>query len=266
MLHRELVRGLCILLVLCVCLPMIGTAQNAVFSFTTGTSEDEAAIRKTISADDFSAQTAANLDWENAVGGRYNDLQKLKAFVGTGLKRIQGSAAYTRLETKIRFIDPSVAVADEYWCLVGQIDPGTGKPIHDRWGRTTYVLKKSNGIWTLVLERIADLVSPWYQHFTSLPSPAPIAAATLARYTGTYEAKSGLAYEISVAGDRLTVKAPGVVGVAIPQSESEFYYFRDQSDPGNHRFIKFSTSPDGIMTATIAGPENDRPLSLKKMR
>jgi hypothetical protein len=153
-----------------------------------------------------------------------------------------------------------------YFQTAGQVEPATGNTLPDRWIRTTSILEKNNGSWAEILVRVADLRQPWYQHFTTLPSPVSVPTSTLALYAGRYRATPQFTYEISLEGDRLAVKTPAGIGVAIPRSDSEFFYFGDRSVPGNYTFIKFSKAPDGTMTLTESGPRNDRPVMVKKIR
>ena len=166
---------------------------------------------------------------------------------------------HDELETKIRFVAPTVAVVDVYSHLVGQKDSFTGQPGADRWIRNTYVVTKSNQQWTVVLQRIADLRSPWYPHGNAFPPAAPVSPAVLESYQGTYAARPDAVFEVLPEGDHLGVKSNGVAGVAIPRSDTEFLYFRDSSDPGNNSFWVFSKAADGTMTLTASGAQNDHP-------
>ena len=248
-----------------------GAAQGAPPSFAPGTvvpgtAADEAAIRAIIAApDSLDAHTAADVDWENAFGGRFTDRARRDAFMKARLAPTMTAAADTTFETKVRFVTPAVAVADVYWKVVGQRDPERGTTLPDRWIRTTLLFTKAAARWTLVLQRIADLRAPWYPHFTALPPAAAVAPAMLARYAGTYQAPSRGTYVVAPAGDRLTVRGPDGAGVAIPRSATEFYYFRNATDPGNHRILSFAPAPDGTLTLTEAGPGNDRPIALRRV-
>jgi hypothetical protein len=74
------------------------------------------------------ARVSPALDWENAFGIRYTDLKKRDAFYAQIVKPLQTSDTDTTLEIKIRALAPGVAVADEYWHIVGQLDTTTRKP------------------------------------------------------------------------------------------------------------------------------------------
>ena len=244
------------------------TAQVASPSFVTGSAEDEAAIRKVLAQKRALTEEhrAPDIDWENAFGVRFDNREKLDAFTNKQLAPTLASAATATLEVKIRFLEPSLAIADMYSRTAGQVETATGKSLPDRWVRVTSILKKTDGSWSEILLRIADLRQPWYEHFSSLPKPVSIPAPTLAQYAGTYEASPGALYEISVDGSYLAVKTVSGTGIAIPRSDNEFLYFRDRSVPGNYTFVRFLKSLDGTMTFTESGPGNDHPLSLKKIR
>ena len=265
MLFRELSPVLCLMLALVIYQPSRVTAQVPRQSFVTGAAEDEAAIRRVLALGPESKQHAAvDLDWENAFGVRFNSFDTLNAFLTKRLGPTEANATLTTLETKIRFVDPSIAVADAYIRLVGQINRNTGKTLPERWIRETYVLKKFGDNWILILERVADLRAPWYRHFTSLPSP--VSVSTLGLYVGTYEARPGLRYQISRDVSHLVVKTSEGTGIAIPGSDTKFFYFRDPSVPGNYHLFIFSKLPDGTITFTESAPGNYRPISFKKIK
>jgi len=88
------------------------------------------------------------------------------------MKEADGST----LEVNVRLVEPTIALTDEYWHVVGQIYAGETQPGPDRWGRTTYGFKKENGAWTAVLERVADLRLPYCQHYSSRPAPVPVSS------------------------------------------------------------------------------------------
>jgi hypothetical protein len=266
MIYRSLTRILCLLFVIGCCVSTRGTAQASASSLAAETrKQDETEILKIFAEGALWERSAADLDWENAFGVRFHNMKDLRAFVETRVMKLSTAATTNdQLETKINFIGPAIAVVDVYSHLVGQIDANTGKPGADRWIRNTYVLTKSDRQWTIALQRIADLRSPWYRHLTALPAAVPVPAATLASYAGIYEARPDLIYEVSPEGDHLTVKTQGGAGIAIPQSNNEFLYFRDPAVPGNHRFLTFSKSSDGGVTFTEAGRANDHPILFTK--
>jgi hypothetical protein len=159
-------------------------------SFAVGTPADEAAILAS-GQETVAGHRAPNLDWENAFGIRYDDLAKREAFYGAVVAPLQKSTTDTVLETRIRFLTPTVALADTYEHLVGQLDVATHVRGADRWIRATDILKKENGAWTLVAGRIADLRYPWYRHYDAIPSAAPLPANVLAAYAGAYTRADG---------------------------------------------------------------------------
>ncbi len=217
-------------------------------TFATGTADDEAAIRaivKASAANTSDSHVASNLDWENAFGVRYFDLKKRDAFYHTVVSPLQKDAADSTLEIKVKFLEPNVAVADEYWHIVGQIDEATSKPGADRWGRTTYIFKKQDGVWLEAMERVADLRLPYYHHYDKLPAPFAVAPDTLASYAGTYEAVRGRNLAtVTLSGDRLQVNLRGRQRTAIPVSETEFLLF-DPSDLADYLKLQFAKDPDG---------------------
>jgi hypothetical protein len=197
------------------------SAQTKTGSFVAGTKEDETAIRAIIQsadADQTDPHMAADLDWENAFGIRYFDLKKRDAFYGEIVKpQMKNVTDSSTLEVKIKFIEPTVAVADEYWHLAGQVYAGETKPGPDRWGRTTYVFKKEDGVWTEVLERVADLRIPYFKHYDAIPAPVTVSPEILATYAGSYQKSSGeKVVEVTVKGDRLSIVRKGKTYVGIP--------------------------------------------------
>ncbi len=227
-------------------------AQTAIFP--TGTKEDEAAIRAIVAASSAGApdpRMASNLDWENAFGLRYFDLKKRDHFYHDVVSPLQKDAANTTLEVKVKFIEANVAVADEYWHVVGQIDQETNKPGADRWGRTTYILKKQDGVWMEVMERVADLRLPYYKHYDALPAAFPVPQETLASYAGTYEAVRGRNLAVvTVSGDHLLVTLRGRKRTGIPVSATEFLLF-DPDDLSEYLKLQFAKEADGNTSAAL---------------
>ncbi len=77
---------------------------------------DEEAIRAIVeSRDKQVVHSAPDLDWENAFGVRKNTLSELQAFLDEHLAPTLTEAQRTILETRVRFITPDLALADEYW-------------------------------------------------------------------------------------------------------------------------------------------------------
>jgi ketosteroid isomerase-like protein len=230
-------------------------AQAAGANFATATVEDEAAIRaivKASSAGTSDVHIAADLDWENAFGIRYFELKKRDAFYKDVVAPLQKDAADTTLEVKIRFVEPNVAVADEYWHVAGQIDQATNKPGADRWGRTTYILKKQDGAWTEVLERVADLRLPYFKHYDAMPKAFPVPPETLVSYAGSYEAVRGRKLaDVTVSGDHLQVTVRGRQRAAIPVSATEFLLF-DPDDLAQYWKLDFAKESDGNLSAALS--------------
>ena len=233
----------------------IAVAQSQSGSFVSGTPTDEAAIRAIVasqSADREDPHVAADLDWENAFGIRYTNLEKRNRFFNTYIKSQFKDATNTSLEIKIRFVEDTLAVADEYWHVAGQVYAGETKPGADRWGRTTYILKKVNGMWTEIMERVADLRSPYFQHFDALPTPAHVEVATLASYAGSYTADRGMpAFVVTASGDRLTMTSTRGTFVGIPTSSTDFLGF-DPSDLADYYRISFQSVPNSVGTTATS--------------
>jgi hypothetical protein len=232
-----------------------------------GTQEDEAAIREIVKASSAgkpNPHIAVDLDWENAFGARYNDLKKRDAYYSSVAAPLEKDDTNTTLEVKVKFVDPSVAVADEYWHIVGQIDQRTNKPGADRWGRTTYLFKKQDGVWTEVLERVADLRAPYYKHYDKLPQGVPVSPQILASYSGAYESARGKRLaDVSVAGDHLEVTTRNGKFVAIPTSNTEFLDF-DPNDLADYQRITFAVQDDGSVLFVLLDESGEKILDARK--
>ena len=227
----------------------VALAQTApTSSFVQGSAQDEAqilAILKDSSGDMPNTHMAADLDWENAFGIRYTDLKKRDTFYHKYVTPLQKDDTQTTLEVKVRFIAPDAAVADEYWHTVGQLDMNTHKPGPDRWGRTTYIFTKKAGVWTDVLERVADLRLPYYKHFDALPKAAVLPAGTLEKLAGKYQfTDDHLPITITMEGDHLLYAGPRRTYVAVPVTATEFLLF-DPKDLAEYSKITFSADPAG---------------------
>ncbi len=230
--------------------------QSQPYAFATGTADDEKEIRdvmKVIAAEGSDARIASNLDWENAFGIRYTDLAKRDAFYKEVVKPLQKDDTDATLEVKIRFIKPDVAVADEYWHIVGQLDVETRKPGPDRWGRSTDMFVKQNGHWLEVHERIADLRLPYYRHFDAMPAAVPVPADTLASYAGTYARVEDPTHKITIAMVSGGLQAQGAHYrfVLVPTSVTSFLVFLPD-DLSEYYKYDFSTGADGATTITIS--------------
>jgi hypothetical protein len=210
-------------------LPAFFLVQAHAATPAANTASDEAAIRAIIAADDAGRpdpHVAPQMDWENAFGVRYTDAagrDRLLHYVAT---KLQAHATSEVLETRIAVLDPAMAVADEYWHVVGQIVQETNKPGADRWGRTTYILRKQPAGWSLVAERIADLRAPYYHHYSALPQSVAVPPAILASYAGTYLTSDGkIDSHVSVAGDHLLVQVNDTTEIGIATSANDFLVF-----------------------------------------
>ena len=237
-------------------------AQSHSNSFIQGTPADEAAIRSIVasqSADKEDPHVAADLDWENAFGIRYTDLKKRNDWFNANIKSQFKDATNETLEVKIRFLDPSVAVADEYWHVAGQVYSGETKPGADRWGRTTYIFKKESGAWIEVMERVADLRAAYFKHYDALPAATPVDPKTLASYAGKYVAGEQQLAEISVSGDHLRVLRHDQTFMAIPISSTEFLSF-NPDDPASYLKMTFAAAHSAsreAVTLTLSRPSGD---------
>ena len=98
---------------------------------------------------------SAALDWENAFGHRIVCLDSVRRFLAARVAPGMRTAHDTTLRVTVVHLAPDVAVADEYWKLVGQTD-STGTVLADRVGRTTYVFVHDTA-WRVVLQRVADI-------------------------------------------------------------------------------------------------------------
>lgn len=250
------------IVVFAVCLLASRCHGQSTGSFVNGSKEDEAAIREIVksqAADKPNPRVAADLDWENAFGIRYNDLKKMRAFYGEVVTPLQKDDTDTTLEVKVKFLSSDIAVADEYWHIVGQLDYKTKQVGPDRWGRTTYIFKKENGSWTDVMERVADLRSPYYKHFDELPKAAALPAGLLASYTGAYGQVGGAKLvDVNVNGDHLSVVSKRHSKVAIPTSTTQFLLF-DPNDLAEYAKVTFIPGNDGRMTLSVK-TESDEPI------
>ena len=234
---------------------LIATAASATTpaSSIPGAPADEAAIRAIFLSEDKagSAHRAADLDWENAFGVRYTDLAKRDAFYGANVTPLQSASVERRLEVKIRFFNPTLAVADVYKRRVGQLDVATHKPGPDRWLRVTAVLEKCDGAWIEVLERIADLRLPWYVHYDAIPAAVPVPAQTLARWAGAYHDVAGQPYAtVSVAAGHLVMDTGRRSYVVVPTSADAFLSF-DPDDLAEYDKIAFATDSAGHVKLTL---------------
>ena len=237
-----------VLILIALTLPVALSAQSPSNSFVAATSADEAAIRAIVTSQSASQEdphVASDLDWENAFGVRFINLKKRNDWFNTNIKSQFKDATDETLEVKIRLLEPTVAVADEYWHIAGQVYAGATKPGADRWGRTTYIFKKENGTWTEVMERVADLRGTYFKHYDKLPAAVPLPAATLTSYAGTYEVAPGRTFTIEVFGDHLSLTSRGKTYTAIPASPTEFLGFQGD-DTSSYQKLSFTIAPGAM--------------------
>jgi hypothetical protein len=247
----------------------LATAQAAPAPPPASTASDTTAILAMLRGNNDelpASRVSPDLDWENAFGIRYTSLKKRDAFYGAVVTPLQQHDTDTTLEAKVKLITPDVAVADQYWHVVGQLDINTHKPGPDRWGRTTYVFKRQSGQWIEVLERVADLRYAYYHHYDALPKPIAVPAATLAAYAGTYEFIDDHKQRIiAVDHDHLTFASPKRTRIAIPVSATDFLLF-DPDDLAEYNKLHFSTDPKSGTRITIADEIGEVGGTLGKLR
>ena len=130
-------------------------AQNKALQ-PNGTAADETSITQMLTPWGSTQVYSSNVDWENAFGRRFDDLKTLNQFKSEILAPTIKNAEKTTLSLRVEVLSADIAIADRYWLLTGQIDD-SGKKLADRHGRTTYVIRKVEGKWVIVVERIADL-------------------------------------------------------------------------------------------------------------
>jgi len=210
------------------------------------------AIVQDSSASKPNPHVAPNLDWEDAFGVRYTDLKKREAFYAAVVAPLQKNDTGGTLEIKVKFIKPDIAVADEYWREIGQLDVVTRKPGPDRWGRTTYFFTRNAGQWTEILERVADLRYAYYHHYETLPVPVPVRPSILAHYAGTYIVTDDhTTRKIAVEGDQLMITSAKGIRVGIPVSSTDFLEFNPE-DLAEYKKLHFATDAKNRVAVTVS--------------
>lgn len=221
---------------------------------------DEAEIRAYLKGGEAATpfvREAPDLDWENAFGIRYNDLAKRDAFYAAAVAPLQAGDTGGTLEVRIRFIEPSFAVADEYWREIGQRDVDTLKRGPDRWGRTTYLFEKTDGKWIELIERVADLRLAYYKHYDAMPVPEPLSNAEMTTLEGVYGfhhtlvtlARAGNRFAVTLRRRADPAKLTTLVG--IPVSSTSVLLF----DPGDLAEYRIFDLVDGVPTLSRCGDD-----------
>jgi len=118
---------------------------------------DATAIRAIVEPFERPAGTFANVDWENAFGGRRKGAADLTRFLTERVRPTMTGMKVTVEEVRLTPVTSDVVVADKYQTLSGQTDGPGGKVLPDRHVRHTYVLRRSADRWQIVAERVADL-------------------------------------------------------------------------------------------------------------
>ena len=130
---------------------------GAAAAMTIPSSEDRVAITAIVMPWLRPPERFQAVDWENAFGGRKQGIRELEAFLATRVRPTMANAKIDVREVRVMMVTPDVAVADKYLMVRGQTDGPGGSVLPDRKVRDTYVLRKTDGNWNVVAERIADL-------------------------------------------------------------------------------------------------------------
>jgi hypothetical protein len=135
----------------------------------------------------------------------------------------------------------------------------------DRWIRATDILKKDDGGWTLVAERIADLRYPWRRHYDAIPAAAALPAGALSAYAGAFARPDGKALGVvSVAGDHLLLNTEHKTWVVVPTSTADFLAF-DPDDLAEHQKIHFTIDKAGSVDLAATDEACDPILTAVKV-
>jgi hypothetical protein len=132
-------------------------AAVAAFAQERLSSTDQEAIEAIVTPWLRPAERFTTVDWENAFGGRKRGIAEVEAFLTERVRPTMAATSIAVREIRVTMVTPDVAVADKYLTLSGQTDGPGGQVLPDRNVRDTYVLRKTNGTWDVVVERIADL-------------------------------------------------------------------------------------------------------------
>ena len=121
--------------------------------------EDRAAITAIVTPWLRPAERFQAVDWENAFGRRKQGFRELDAFLDARVRPTMANVKIDVREVRLTMVTSDVVIADKYHTLSGQTDGSGGAVLPDRNVRQTYVLRKTEGNWNVVAERIADLRS-----------------------------------------------------------------------------------------------------------
>lgn len=122
-------------------------------------SQDRAAITAVVTPWLRPPERFQAVDWENAFGRRKQGFRELDAFLDARVRPTMANIKIDVREVRVTMVTSDVAIADKYHTLSGQTDGAGGAILPDRNVRQTYVLRKTDGNWNVVAERIADLRS-----------------------------------------------------------------------------------------------------------
>jgi len=135
----------------------IALATVAAFTQEPSSSVEQEAIKAIVTPWLRPIERFRTVDWENAFGGRKRGIAEVEAFLTARVRPTMTASTITVREIRVTMVTPDVAVADKYLTLSGQTDGPGGQVLPDRNVRDTYVLRRTNGTWDVVVERIADL-------------------------------------------------------------------------------------------------------------
>ena len=135
----------------------IALAASAAFAQERPSPAEQEAIEAIVSPWLRPAERFTNVDWENAFGGRRHGIAEVEAFLTARVRPTMAAITVNVREIRVTMVTPDVAVADKYLTLSGQTDGPGGQVLPDRNVRDTYVVRRTNGAWDVVVERIADL-------------------------------------------------------------------------------------------------------------
>src|SRR5262249_36658903 len=130
--------------------------------------EDEATIRTVVEATsisrlvgnadrtEYERYIATDIDWENAFGVHKKGLAELLDYLHQVVAPNVANTREIPQELRIQFLAPGFAFADRYVHLLAQ-DAPEGEGVPERRLRITYLLKKDQAQWKVIVIRMADL-------------------------------------------------------------------------------------------------------------